>query len=99
MWAEGDEDLGLFMQRLSVTHVTRWQKHRNVFGQLNGTVPFFCPNVVPLHAGDTRAAVRALGRAGGIRQARLLHHRPDPGGNLLGNVSVDLVCRKAVAAA
>ena len=32
MWPEGDEDLGLFMQRLSVTHVTRWQKHRNVFG-------------------------------------------------------------------
>ena len=33
MWPEGDEDLGLFMQRLSVTHVTRWQKHRNVVGE------------------------------------------------------------------
>ncbi len=32
MWPEGDEDLGLFMQRLSVTHVTRWQKYRNVVG-------------------------------------------------------------------
>jgi len=32
MRPEGDEDLGLFMQRLSVTHITRWQKHRNVFG-------------------------------------------------------------------
>ena len=25
MWPEGDDDLGVFMQRLSVTHVTRWQ--------------------------------------------------------------------------
>ena len=33
MWPEGDDDLGLFMQRLSVTHVTRWQKHRNVVGE------------------------------------------------------------------
>ena len=33
MWPEGDEDLGLFMQRLSVTHVTRWKKHRNVVGE------------------------------------------------------------------
>ncbi len=30
MWPEGDEDLDLFMQRLSLTHVTRWQKHRNI---------------------------------------------------------------------
>ncbi len=33
MWPEGDEDLALFMQRLSVTHVTRWQKHRHVVGE------------------------------------------------------------------
>ncbi len=33
MWPEGDDDLGLFMQRLSVTHVTRWQKHRHVVGE------------------------------------------------------------------
>ena len=33
MWPEGDEDLGVFMQRLSVTHVTRWQKHRRVVGE------------------------------------------------------------------
>ena len=33
MWPEGDEDLGVFMQRLSVTHVTRWQKHRHVVGE------------------------------------------------------------------
>jgi len=33
MWPEGDENLGLFMQRLSVTHVKRWQKHRNVVGE------------------------------------------------------------------
>ncbi len=32
MRPEGDENLGLFMQGLSVTHITRWQKHRNVFG-------------------------------------------------------------------
>ena len=25
MCPEGDEDLGLFMQRLSITHFTRWQ--------------------------------------------------------------------------
>ena len=33
MSPEGDEDLGLFMQWLSVTHVKRWQKHRNVVGE------------------------------------------------------------------
>ena len=33
MWPEGDDDLGLFMQRLAVTHVTRWQKHRHVVGE------------------------------------------------------------------
>jgi putative transposase len=33
MWPEGDDDLGLFMQRLTVTHVTRWQKHRHVVGE------------------------------------------------------------------
>ena len=33
MWPEGDDDLGVFMQRLSVTHVTRWQKHRHVVGE------------------------------------------------------------------
>ena len=33
MWPEGDEDLGRFMQRLTVTHVTRWQKHRRVVGE------------------------------------------------------------------
>ncbi len=33
MWPERDDDLGIFMQRLSVTHVTRWQKHRRVVGE------------------------------------------------------------------
>jgi putative transposase len=33
MWPEGDDDLGSFMQRLCVTHVTRWQKHRQVVGE------------------------------------------------------------------
>jgi putative transposase len=33
MWPEGDDDLRLFMQRLSVTHVTRWQTHRQVVGE------------------------------------------------------------------
>jgi putative transposase len=33
MWPEGDDDLGAFMQRLCVTHVTRWQKHRHVVGE------------------------------------------------------------------
>ena len=33
MWPEADNDLGLFMQRLSVTHVTRWQKRRQVVGE------------------------------------------------------------------
>ncbi len=61
MWPEGDEDLGLFMQWLSVTHVKRWQKHRNVVGQrhlyqarfksfpigrLTGPVPFLFPSLV-----------------------------------------------------
>ena len=33
MWPEGDAELGVFMQRLCVTHVTRWQKHRHVVGE------------------------------------------------------------------
>lgn len=33
MWPMNDDDLGLFMQRLTVTHVTRWQRHRHVVGE------------------------------------------------------------------
>jgi len=33
LWPEADADLGAFMQRLCVTHVTRWQKHRQVVGE------------------------------------------------------------------
>ena len=33
LWPEHDDDLGAFMQRLSVTHVTRWQRHRHVVGE------------------------------------------------------------------
>ena len=33
MWPEADDHLAAFMQRLSVTHVTRWQKHRRVVGE------------------------------------------------------------------
>jgi putative transposase len=33
MWPERDDDLGAFLQRLCVTHVTRWQKHRHVVGE------------------------------------------------------------------
>ena len=32
LWPENDGDLGLFMQRLTVTHVTRWQKQHNRVG-------------------------------------------------------------------
>lgn len=32
LWPENDGDLGRFMQRLTVTHVTRWQKHYNMVG-------------------------------------------------------------------
>jgi len=32
MWPENDGDLGKFMQQLTVTHVTRWQKHYNMVG-------------------------------------------------------------------
>lgn len=32
LWPEKDGDLGQFMQRLTVTHVTRWQKHRKQIG-------------------------------------------------------------------
>ena len=32
LWPENDADLGSFMQRLTVTHVTRWQKHYNMVG-------------------------------------------------------------------
>jgi len=32
LWPENDGDLGHFMQRLTVTHVTRWQKHFNMVG-------------------------------------------------------------------
>ena len=32
LWPENDGGLGAFMQRLTVTHVTRWQKHYNMVG-------------------------------------------------------------------
>jgi len=32
-WPENDGDLAAFMQRLTVTHVTRWQKHRKKVGE------------------------------------------------------------------
>ena len=32
LWPESDGDLARFMQRLTVTHVTRWQKHYNMVG-------------------------------------------------------------------
>lgn len=32
LWPENDGDLGSFMQRLTVTHVARWQKHYNMVG-------------------------------------------------------------------
>ena len=32
LWPKNDEDLGRFMQRLTVTHVTRWQKNYNRVG-------------------------------------------------------------------
>jgi putative transposase len=33
LWPKGDGDLAAFMQRLTVTHVTRWQRHRHVIGE------------------------------------------------------------------
>lgn len=33
MWPENDDDLARFMHLLTVTHVTRWQKHYNKVGQ------------------------------------------------------------------
>lgn len=33
LWPEHDGDLAAFMQRLTVTHVTRWQKHRRLVGE------------------------------------------------------------------
>ena len=33
LWPERDGDLAAFMQRLTVTHVTRWQKHRKRVGE------------------------------------------------------------------
>ena len=32
LWPNGDADLTAFMQRLTITHVTRWQKHRGQVG-------------------------------------------------------------------
>lgn len=32
LWPERDGDLGAFMQRLTITHVTRWQKYHNRVG-------------------------------------------------------------------
>jgi len=32
LWPEHDGDLAAFMQRLTVTHVTRWQRHRKQVG-------------------------------------------------------------------
>lgn len=33
LWPEGDGELATFMQRLTITHVTRWQKHRGKVGE------------------------------------------------------------------
>jgi putative transposase len=32
LWPEGDGDLAVFMQRLTITHVRRWQQHRGYAG-------------------------------------------------------------------
>lgn len=32
LWPQDDGDLGRFMQRLTITHVTRWQKYYNMVG-------------------------------------------------------------------
>ena len=32
LWPEGDGDLATFMQRLTITHVRRWQQHRGYVG-------------------------------------------------------------------
>ena len=32
LWPEADDDLARFMQRLTITHVTRWQRHRRRVG-------------------------------------------------------------------
>lgn len=32
LWPEGDRDLAAFMQRLTITHVRRWQEHRGYVG-------------------------------------------------------------------
>ncbi len=32
LWPENDGDLGRFMQRLTITHATRWQKQNNMVG-------------------------------------------------------------------
>ena len=34
LWPDGDGDLASFMQRLAVTHVTRWQRNRNQVGSV-----------------------------------------------------------------
>jgi len=41
----------------------------------------------------------ALRRAGGIGLARLLHHRPHPRGHWLRKIGIDIIHRKAMAAA
>ena len=33
LWPEKDGELAAFMQRLTITHVTRWQKHRRKVGE------------------------------------------------------------------
>lgn len=33
LWPEHDGELAAFMQRLTITHVTRWQKHRGKVGE------------------------------------------------------------------
>jgi len=33
LWPEKDGELAAFMQRLTITHVTRWQKHRGKVGE------------------------------------------------------------------
>lgn len=33
LWPTNDGDLAVFMQRLTITHATRWQRHRHVIGE------------------------------------------------------------------
>jgi len=56
LWPECDGELTVFMQRLMITHVRRWQEHRGYAGL--GHVYYYRPTGRPRRAGRNQNASR-----------------------------------------